>query len=425
MFKLLEETLEETFMTEWRNDKRSHEGGVKTIKGNLYARIQWIDEVTGKRKEKLRRAANRTEARKIIKEMVAELENHGEETLQSDKLTFAKLAAEYESKKLVEATFANGIKVAGKRSIMPSRSALKPLIAHFGRMVVRNIKTSDIEAYKTKRLRTPVETKTRKGVETRPRKISSVNRELEHLRAIFNFAKVDGLILRSPFEVKGNSLIVKSAEKNRDRVLSREEEGRLLEACGPRTVTYERNGKQITMRETGESRKYLRALIVVAVDTGARRGELFKLQWKDVDLISGTITIQASNSKTERARIIGLTSRAKNELNDLWEVSIMDKESLVFGVTSTIKNAWKKLCEIAGIDDLNFHDLRHTATTRMINAGVPHTEVMKITGHSQIVTFLRYLNLSNESLVRSANMLDNYLAEQSKTVDEIISETIN
>lgn len=399
-------------MTEWRNDKRSHEGGIKVVKGNLYARIQWVDEVTGKRKEKMRRAANRTDARKIIKEMVGELENHGEETLQADKLTFAKLTAEYESKKLVEATFANGIKVAGKRSIMPSRSALKPLIEYFGRMVVRNIKTSDIEAYKTKRLRTPVETKTRKGIETRPRKISSVNRELEHLRAIFNFAKVEGLLVRSPFEVKGNSLIVKSAEKNRDRVLSRDEEIRLIEACGGRTVSYERGGKQITMHDSGESRKYLRSLIVVAVDTGARRGELFKLQWKDVDLFGGTILIQASNSKTEKTRIIGLTSRAKNELMDLWETSMKDRGALVFGITSTIKNAWKKLCEIAEIDDLNFHDLRHTATTRMINAGVPHTEVMKITGHTQIITFLRYLNLSNESLVRSANMLDAYLINQ-------------
>lgn len=290
------------------------------------------------------------------------------------------------------------------------------LVGYFGRMLVRAIKTSDIEAYKTKRLRTVVETKTRNGVETRPRKISSVNRELEHLRAIFNFAKDDGLVIKSPFDARNNSLIVKTAEKNRDRILSREEETRLIEACGGRTVSYERGGKQITMHDSGESRKYLRSLIMVAVDTGARRGELFKLQWKDVDLFEGTIRIQASNSKTERTRIIGLTSRAKNELVDLWETSVKDKDALVFGVTSTIKNAWKKLCEIAAIDDLNFHDLRHTATTRMINAGVAHTEVMKITGHTQIITFLRYLNLSNESLVRSANMLDMYLRDQSEQV---------
>lgn len=275
-------------------------------------------------------------------------------------------------------------------------------------------------------MRTPVETKTRKGIETRPRKISSVNRELEHLRAIFNFAKDDGLIIKSPFDAKSNSLIVKTAEKNRDRVLSREEETRLIDACGGRKVTYERDGKQITMRDSGESRKYLRSLIVVAVDTGARRGELFKLQWKEVDLFGGTILIQASNSKTEKTRIIGLTSRAKHELMDLGETSVKDKGALVFGITSTIKNAWKKLCQIADIDDLNFLDLRHTATTRMINAGVPHTEVMKITGHTQIITFLRYLNLGNDSLVRSANMLDDYLTNQNEQLlNNQISESVN
>ncbi len=39
-------------MSEWRKSKRSHEGGIKVVKGNLYARIQWVDEVSGKRKEK-------------------------------------------------------------------------------------------------------------------------------------------------------------------------------------------------------------------------------------------------------------------------------------------------------------------------------------------------------------------------------------
>ena len=44
---------------------------------------------------------------------------------------------------------------------------------------------------------------------------------------------------------------------------------------------------------------------------------------------------------------------------------------------------------MAGVRDFPFHNCRHTATTRMIAAGSPHTEVMKITGHSQLKTFLR------------------------------------
>lgn len=412
-------------MKDWRKEKRSHEGSIKTINGNLYARIQWIDEITGKRKEKLRRADSRTEARKLIKEMVGELENQGEATLHSDKLTFSSLAKDYEAKKLVKATFANGIKVAGKRSLLPSKSVLKPLVEHFGRRTIRAIKASDIDAYKAKRIETPVVIKTKDGEIMRPRQISSVNRELEHLRAIFNFAKDDGLIPKSPFEVKGKSLIVKRAENGRDRILSHEEEERLLQACGSRVTTYVRKGRPVTMEDKGDSRKHLRALIIVAVDTGARRGELFQLQWKDVDFDAGTLTIQASNSKTERTRTIGLTSRAKGELENLWDESLKDVNALVFGVTSTIKNAWKTLCTTARIHDLKFHDLRHTATTRMIRAGVSHTEVMKITGHTQISTFLRYLNMTNESLVLSVNKLDAYLSDRTAENRPVVSTAVN
>ncbi|HLM02465.1 MAG TPA: hypothetical protein VK400_15540 [Pyrinomonadaceae bacterium] len=115
----------------WRKKKRSAEGFIKTIKGNLYSRLQYIDE-TGKRREKLCRADSRTTAGRLIKEMSKELENHGEETLQSDKLTFRELVAKYEKAKLTVATYENGIKISGKRSLLPSKSALKPLTEFFG-----------------------------------------------------------------------------------------------------------------------------------------------------------------------------------------------------------------------------------------------------------------------------------------------------
>jgi integrase len=87
-------------------------------------------------------------------------------------------------------------------------------------------------------------------------------------------------------------------------------------------------------------------------------------------------------------RIVGLTERLSRELRLLWNKSPKESNGLVFGVTSTVKNAWKAACKDAGLDDLRFHDLRHTATTRLIRAGVPATEVMKVTGHTQTKTFL-------------------------------------
>lgn len=73
------------------------------------------------------------------------------------------------------------------------------------------------------------------------------------------------------------------------------------------------------------------------------------------------------------------------------------------------RKAFATACRRAEIKDLHFHDLRHTATTRMIRAGVPHAEVMKITGHTQMRTFMRYLNLVDESVQNTANILAEYL----------------
>ncbi|MBX3291578.1 MAG: site-specific integrase [Acidobacteria bacterium] len=271
---------------------------------------------------------------------------------------------------------------------------------------MRKIRPSDIEHYKLQRLNTPVEIPTnvlvydpyvkknvkKKKVVTRPRKIASVNRELELLRAMLNFAKSEGAIMVSPFET-GTKLISTAAEVERDRVLSIDEERRLLDASVGR-------------------RAHIRPLIILAVDTAMRRGELFKLRWEDVDLPLRQITIKAENAKTERTRLVGLTERAVKELENLWDRSPKDVRGLVFGITSTVKNAWKSLRQECGLSDLRFHDLRHTATTRLIRAGVPASEVMKITGHTQLKTFLRYLNLTNESVTASAVALDGYLAEQ-------------
>lgn len=66
----------------------------------------------------------------------------------------------------------------------------------------------------------------------------------------------------------------------------------------------------------------------------------------------------------------------------------------------------------AEINDLRFHDLRHTAVTRLVRAGVPAPKIMKITGHQQLKTFQRYVNLTDESVIESANLLDNFNAGQ-------------
>ncbi len=404
---------------DWRKEKRKTNGGIKTIKGNLYARIQYLDEATGKRREKLRPANSRTHARDLIAEMRRELERGGQIALEADKMTFAQIAEKYQKIKLIPPVFQNGIKVSGKRSFQEQIYLLKPLKAFFGRKPIRSIKPSDLEAYKAERIHTPVviEKKVKKinpkkerrkfifgkvKIES-PRSIASVNRELSLLRQIFVFAESEDLILRNPFQ-RAKKIISTAAEVCRDRVLSFDEEVRLLAACG------------------AESRKHILPLVITALDTAMRRGELLKLKWQDIDLNSATITVQATNTKTEKTRLIGMTDRVNENLAKLWEKSPKDKSASVFGIRDNFKRAWQSALREAGINELHFHDLRHTGITRMIRAGIPASEAMKISGHTEMKTFQRYVNLTNDSVTVSANLLDSFnLGNQSISASEMMN----
>ncbi|MDQ3180847.1 MAG: tyrosine-type recombinase/integrase [Acidobacteriota bacterium] len=110
---------------------------------------------------------------------------------------------------------------------------------------------------------------------SRPRSIASVNRELSLLRQIFVFAEAEDFIARNPFH-RAKRIISTAAEVCRDRTLSTNEEKLLLAACA------------------GEHRRHITPVVVCALDTAMRKGELLKLRWRDVDLIKGIITVQAT-----------------------------------------------------------------------------------------------------------------------------------
>lgn len=403
--------------------KRNREGNiVEKNDGRIYARIQFIDE-TGRQRDKYRRAENRTQARLFIREMRRELETGGTETLTADKITFTDLVKTYSQTKLVAAVVIDGRKVSGLRSVENTKQFLKPLTAFFGRKSLRTIRPGDIERYRTERLNTLT-------IHDRQRKISSVNRELELLRAMFNYAVREQWIIRNPFS-GDKSFIQKSAEVSRNRVLSFAEEARLLKTFEPREKTYKRKDRKtgelkvVTAKYDGKDRAYLKALIFCALDTAMRRGELFKLRWRDVDLDSGLITVLAENTKTETERIIGITPRLQTELEKLWAISPKTADGLVFGITYTIKNLWGTILSEAKIEDLHFHDLRHTATTRFVRSGLPHSEIMKITGHTQLKTFLRYVNITADTVTNAANHLSAFVEQQQAALEKLQNELIH
>jgi len=295
--------------------------------------------------------------------------------------TFQGLAEWYTNRYLRSPVYVDGRKVAGLRSWQDGVGRLKPLIAHFGSEKLCNIRYRHIEYYKLLRLATPTER------HRRQRSITSVNRELEILRRMLNIAKREGWIRESPFKL-GDALISRADEKKRQRIISYTEEERLLRAC------------------TGQ-RAHLRDIIIFAVDMGLRRGEIFRLRWRNIDFDSKTVIVDEINSKTAKERGVGMTDRVEELLRRLFLLQGRDKpDNRVFNITTDIKKSFHSARIEAGLGTLRFHDLRHTYCSRLVEAGIPIAEAMKTSGHSQTTTFLRYVGANSETLRRSASALD-------------------
>jgi integrase len=376
---------------------RQRTGGVikRKDRGGYWARLTYIDGV-GKRRVLQRKVENRTEGKLLLKQMLRKIEDQGVQIIEGDKLRFSGLAKFYEERKLTPPKYQGDVKVSGLRSYQSQQRRLKTLVKHFGKKLIRQITYSDLEQFKQERLAL----KTWRGEE---RSHADVNRDLQLMRIVLNFARRQGWLPVNPFE-RGEALINSAHERQRDRVLSRDEESRLLAACEK------------------PQRKHLRSIIIALVDTALRKGELCGFLWPDVDLEAGTIRIRATIAKTAKARTVPITLRLRREFERLCEeVPYKDGEK-VFGIFGDFKRAFAAACTDAGITGLRIHDLRHTGTTRMIEAGMPPAQVMVVTGHSEFSTFRRYVSADDEAVRRAGVALDEW---HSQTKAETASEFLN
>lgn len=384
---------------------RARTGSVIERNGLLYARVTFIDD-DGKRKDKLRRADDRKHARKLIRKMLDEVDDHGAESLDAERVTFVQLCDYYEDNYLTEAHYVGGRKVSGLRSLATPKGFLDTLRSHFKSKYLRKITYADIYAYRAKRLKTPTHREVDDdGNPVGQRSIASVNRELALLRSILNVALDKGWLIKSPFK---RGLISVADEVKRERILTRDEERRLLAACDERTRTYKLRGKEIIVQD--RRREHLKAVIIAALDTGMRKGELLTLRWRDVDLDNREIIVQAMNTKTLRERTVPMTTRLYSELRRMYDERPHDADELVFGIQCDVKRSFDGARRDAGIADLRFHDLRHTHATRLVNSGIEITEVARGLGHQQLSTTYRYTNTSRESARRRAESLDAFNA---------------
>jgi integrase len=353
-------------------------GYVYQENGRWYARLTYTDEYNQRRNIR-RRTQNKTAAKEILKQITRELDEQGARSIDGSRMTMSDLCDFYGKHYLKPAEYINGRKVAGLRSVKTVANYLSVFQKHFGKRRVRSLTHSDLQTFRTVRLKTPT-------CQGRPRTIATVNREMSYLRRLLSIAERESWIARNPFKA-GDSLINISDEEKRERILTFEEEARLLKACVGR-------------------RAHLRAIIMCALDTGMRRGEILKLCWRDIDWEDHVIQIQAFNTKTMRERQVAVTRRLYAELKHLWEASDKDDTALVFGITDTFKTAFNGACRASGLDGVRFHDLRHTAATRLVGGHLSLYEVGRILGHTQPTTTYRYVNANHETIRRAAAVID-------------------
>lgn len=367
---------------------RERKGSIVQRDNKLYARIQFQDE-NGKKRDLWRKADSRTHARAIIREMLTEIEKAGTRHIDAANMTFVELADYFVRNYLHEAVYVGEMKVSGVRDRRVALYEVKPLQEYFGKRKISQITYGDVRTYKQVRLNTPTQYGTQRG-------IANVNKELGRLRRMFNIAVRERWLSRNPFH-NGESLI--SVETHRLRILSRDEEVRLFATI-----------------DAEPKRAHVRGICLLALDCALRRGEIFTLRWSDVDLDKRTVTVRAFNTKTARSRTVAMTTRVYQEMLRGWQESRQDATALVFGVSVTIKTAWKKICRDAGIEDFHFHDCRATAISRMIAAGMPPAEVMRVSGHSTLRAFYVYVRTDLDTAYRTASALDAYLAQTTNVV---------
>lgn len=252
---------------------------------------------------------------------------------------------------------------------------------------------------------------------------STRNKYVQLVKALFRWATKKGYLSRSPVADSETIRREKMAQRSRrlepdltdgsGKLVRHGEERRLLQFASPQ----------------------LQRLIIGALETGCRRGELLTLRWADADLHKRELTVRAEHAKDREQRILPISSRLAGVL-EMARTDPADREypptACVFGELGrplkTIKKAWETAVLKAhgheprweaggGLSsesrarlrqiDLHFHDLRHEAGSRLIERGWPIHHVQEMLGHASLEQTSTYLNVTRAGLHESMRKFEN------------------
>jgi integrase len=249
-------------------------------------------------------------------------------------------------------------------------------------------------------------------------KATTVNRDLDDLRSALGKAVEWELIDEHPLngvkrtKVDDNAIV---------RYLDDDEEHRLRAALDAREerIRVERDRANAWRAERGyptlpDLRQvafvdHLKPMVLISINTGVRRGELFNLEWRDVkfqaERVGGRsvpphLTVRSESAKSRKVRHIPLNTEVLEVLRG-WRAQRSEPEGLVFPGRNgdrldNVRKAWLGVLEDAGIKAFRWHDQRHHFASRLVMAGVDLNTVRELLGHADYKMVLRYAHLSPE-----------------------------
>lgn len=240
------------------------------------------------------------------------------------------------------------------------KMATRNLLGFCGNLELKEITSFKLEQYKNARF---------KGVSK-----ATVNREFTTLKHMFGMAVKWGHLHNNP--AQGVRKFKEPA--GRLRYLSDKEVENLVRECKP---------------------GYFRMVILLALNTGMRKGEILGLKWADVDFENRLIHID--KTKTNERRDIPINDLLHEALRQYKEHI---REERLFKYED-IKRSFHSACKRAGIENFRFHDLRHTFASHLVMGGVDLATVKDLMGHKNIAMTLRYSHLSPDHRAGAVNIL--------------------
>ena len=249
---------------------------------------------------------------------------------------------------------------------------LEKFKSFFGDRYLHEITPFLVRQYQSTRLGQDTYRKTKPSV-------AYINRELACLKCMFSLAiewehATENPVKKVKFEKENNS---------RTRFLEKEELKALLDNCHP----------------------VLRAIVLVAVNTGMRREEIRTLKWRDVDFQRGFATLY--RTKNGEIRNVPLNQTAKETL---MAVPKHPSSPYIFcnskGNLYNFRASFMKALKNAKINNFKFHDLRHTAASYLAMAGIDLNTIRDILGHKSLSMVLRYAHLSKSHQMAAVSVLD-------------------